>query len=61
MFELTFSVNGRTITKKAKKESEVRRLVYLYSNGDHSTKEQMVKNIITEKKENDFVNELKNK
>ena len=56
MFELTFSVNGKSITKTAKKESEVRRLVYLYSNGNHAEKEAMIKEVIASKNENDFVN-----
>ena len=61
MFELTFSVNGKSITKTAKKESEVRRLVYLYSNGNHAEKEAMIKEVIASKNENVFVNEFKNK
>ena len=57
MYELTFEVNGKKITKSAKTEKEVKRLVYVYVNGSQHEKDALVSDIVS-KKEADKLNDL---
>lgn len=45
MYEVSFEVDGKKITKKAKNKGEVRRLVYLYAKGSQSEMESRIKEL----------------
>ncbi len=57
MYSLIFEVNGKELKKKAKTAKEVRRLVYLYTNGNFEEKNKMIAEVL----EQSNINEIKNK
>lgn len=61
MYKIEFEINGKTITKQAKNEKEVRRLVYLYKIGIQKDLEQTINDILSTKSAETVKKLLKNK
>jgi hypothetical protein len=47
MYKIEFTKGGNTVTKTAKNEAQVRRLVYLYGQGTQQQKEAQIQDVLT--------------